>query len=322
MFENLKIGRRLGAAFGIEIVMLALVLGLGLHGMTTMKSQIDDIVHDNNVKMALANDLLDIQREESIIVRNVGLLTDPAAMTQQQQRLASVGAQFKSDIEQLRAKGLAPQARALVDQIEQLEAAGTPAINQAMQYGLSNDSANAVKTIMTEVRPAQAHESEVVQSFVAYQQQQNQQAASTASTAYQRAWKTMLVTGLLAFAASIAFGAWITRSITHPLRDAVAAADRVAAGDLTVEIKRHGRDETGQLLAALRNMVDKLTTTLTAIRSAADNIASASEEVSATSQTLSQGASEQAASWLRRACLWRRPGGCGAHRSAAAPARS
>ncbi len=296
MFANLKIGQRLGAAFGLEIVMLLLVLGLGLQGMSTMKTRIDDIVHDNNVKMALANDLLSTQSQESIIVRNVGLLTDPAAMKQQQQRLASVGAAFQSDIERLRAKVVTPQARALVDQIEQLEAAGTPAINQALQYGLANDSANAVKAIMTQVKPAQEHESAVIVSFVEFQKQQNQQAAATAATAYQRAWMMMLVVGALALAISIAFGAWITRSITRPLRDAVAAADRVAAGDFTVEIARRGTDETGQLLAALRNMVDKLTTTLAAIRSAADNMATASEQVSATSQTLSQGASEQAAS--------------------------
>ena len=296
MFTNLKIGQRLGMAFGIEILMLVLVLGLGLHGMTTMKSRIDDIVGDNNVKIALANDLLGTQQQESIIVRNVGLLTDPAAMKRQQQRLASISTEFQSDIERLRAKGLAPQARALVDQIDQLEAAGTPAINQAMQYGLTNDTTDAVKTIMTVVKPAQEHESSVVQSFVAFQKQQNQQAAATASTAYQRAWMVMLVVGTLALAVSVAFGVWITRSITRPLRDAVAAADRVAAGDLTVDIKQRGTDETGQLLAALRHMVDKLTATLTAIRGAANNMATASEEVSATSQSLSQGASEQAAS--------------------------
>ncbi|OIQ93872.1 methyl-accepting chemotaxis protein I [mine drainage metagenome] len=296
MFGNLKIGQRLGMAFGIEIVMLALVLGLGLHGMTTMKSRIGDIVGDNNVKMALANDLLDIQQQESIVVRNVGLLSDPAEMKLQQQRLTSIGAQFHSDIERLRAMSLAPQARTLVDQIDQLEAAGTPAINQAMQYGLANDTADAVKTIMTVVKPAQDHESSVVQALGSFQKQQNKRAAATAATAYQRAWMMMVVAGTLALAASIAFGVWITRSITRPLRDAVAAADRVAAGDLTVEIKHHGTDETGQLLAALRHMVDKLTTTLTAIRGAANNMAAASEEVSATSQTLSQGASEQAAS--------------------------
>src|SRR5690606_1419782 len=87
-----------------------------------------------------------------------------------------------------------------------------------------------------------------------------------------------------------------TRSITKPLGIAVEAAGRLAGGDMTVELDTSARDETGKLLAALQDMVERLTTTVREVRSASDNLSSASEQVSATSQTLSQASSEQAAS--------------------------
>jgi methyl-accepting chemotaxis protein len=88
---------------------------------------------------------------------------------------------------------------------------------------------------------------------------------------------------------------WITRSITRPINQAVTVANQLAEGDLTAKIEVNSKDETGMLLAAMQNMVGKLSQIIEDVRSAADSLSSASEEVSATAQSLSQGSSEQAA---------------------------
>jgi methyl-accepting chemotaxis protein len=101
-----------------------------------------------------------------------------------------------------------------------------------------------------------------------------------------------LVTSMLSVL--IAWG--MTRSITRPLNEAIGVAERVADGDLSMQVVSRTRDETGRLMAAMATMVERLTQTIGEVRSAADNLSSASEQVSATSQSLSQSASEQAAS--------------------------
>ncbi|HET6337134.1 MAG TPA: methyl-accepting chemotaxis protein [Polyangiales bacterium] len=88
---------------------------------------------------------------------------------------------------------------------------------------------------------------------------------------------------------------FMTRSITRPLTTAVAAANRLADGDLTVEIHVDSTDETGQMLRAMQNMIAKLTQVISEVNSGTEALASASEEVSATAQTLSQSSTEQAA---------------------------
>ena len=91
-------------------------------------------------------------------------------------------------------------------------------------------------------------------------------------------------------------GVLVTRSITRPLNGAVAAANRMAAGDLSQDLAVTSKDETGQLLSAMQNMTLRLRSILGDVRSAADALSSASEQVSSTSQSLSQAANEQAAS--------------------------
>ena len=91
-------------------------------------------------------------------------------------------------------------------------------------------------------------------------------------------------------------GWFLTRGITRPLAEAVQVANRLALGDLTVEIDSAAKDETGQVLQAMQNMISKLKQVVTDVNSGAQALASASEEVSATSQSPSQASSKQAAS--------------------------
>jgi methyl-accepting chemotaxis protein len=88
----------------------------------------------------------------------------------------------------------------------------------------------------------------------------------------------------------------IARSITRPLAQAVDVANQIAEGDVTVRITVDARDETGQLLAAMKKMSERLCQTIGEVREAANALSSAATQVSASSQSLSQGTSEQAAS--------------------------
>jgi methyl-accepting chemotaxis protein len=71
--------------------------------------------------------------------------------------------------------------------------------------------------------------------------------------------------------------------------------ERVAQGDLAVEIALHPKD-SDSLLFAMRQMVMHLGATIGEVRSATEHLSSVSHQVSSTAQSLSQGASEQAAS--------------------------
>jgi methyl-accepting chemotaxis protein len=118
------------------------------------------------------------------------------------------------------------------------------------------------------------------------------QAAST----YQSA---MISTGVLigvALIAGLAIGVLITRSITAPIRRAVVIAETVARGDLTTDIDVTGKDETSQLLAAMRHMNERLVDVVGRVRNSSDSIATGSAQIAAGNTDLSQRTEEQAAS--------------------------
>ena len=105
---------------------------------------------------------------------------------------------------------------------------------------------------------------------------------------------------LLLSALALAFGvvcAWLlTAGIVRPLRTAVDVARKVADGDLTAQIDASAKDETGQLLQALKDMNTSLLNIVGEVRSGTDSIATSSTQIAAGNQDLSSRTEEQAGS--------------------------
>jgi len=96
------------------------------------------------------------------------------------------------------------------------------------------------------------------------------------------------------FVLFIAF--FVARLITRPLNQAVHISKELAEGNLMMNVEVTSRDEAGQFLEGMRNMIEKLKSIVADVQSAADNVASGSQQMSGTAQQMSQGATEQAAS--------------------------
>ncbi|MCO7567765.1 methyl-accepting chemotaxis protein [Pseudomonas sp. S 311-6] len=88
--------------------------------------------------------------------------------------------------------------------------------------------------------------------------------------------------------------AWaITRQIIVPLRQTLAAAERVANGDLSQDLLVARRDELGQLQASMQRMTQGLRELIGGISDGVTQIASAAEELSAVTEQTSAGVNNQ-----------------------------
>ena len=88
----------------------------------------------------------------------------------------------------------------------------------------------------------------------------------------------------------------VARIIARLLNNAVHVTDRIAEGDLTVNIEVSTQDEAGRLLSAMQRMSRNLSEVIGEVREGANALASAATQVSSSSQSLAQGTSEQASS--------------------------
>ncbi|CAN7218011.1 methyl-accepting chemotaxis protein [Rhizobacter sp. LjRoot28] len=105
-------------------------------------------------------------------------------------------------------------------------------------------------------------------------------------------WISVFVLAAVALAALMAV--WITRLVTRPIARAVEGAERIAAGDLTVDLHATGKDETAVLLQTLAGMQDRLSQIVSGVRQNADGVATASAQIASGNFDLSARTEQQA----------------------------
>ena len=99
---------------------------------------------------------------------------------------------------------------------------------------------------------------------------------------------------LVMFIAGTSAGALFGRSITRPLGQALDVARAVSRGDLTATVTIKGRDETAQLLMAIRDMQAGLVTVVSGVRQGSESVATASAQIAQGNNDLSGRTEEQA----------------------------
>jgi methyl-accepting chemotaxis protein len=97
-----------------------------------------------------------------------------------------------------------------------------------------------------------------LEELVKYNVKISDEAVAAANATQASATRMLLIASIAALLVGI-FAAWlITRSVVSPLRQAVSAANAIAAGDLTTHIEAHGRDEAAELMVAMKSMTGVL----------------------------------------------------------------
>ena len=296
MIANLKIAVRLGIAFAAVIVLMLVIAVVSVLRIDTLSQRVDLIVNDRYQKTVWANNVLDEINIVARATRNAMLVSSAQESEREMARIPQSSAVITENLDRLRATIQTPQGIALLRDIDNTRTGYVDALNRLRALIAANDTAAGTRLLMTDMRSAQNAYIGSIAALIEYQgklmEEEGQQAAELAAQS-----RTLMITlSVIAVILGAGFAFFIARSISRPLNEAVEVANALAEGDLTVKVEAVSRDEVGQLLSAMHNMVGKLSQIIGEVRGAADNLSSASEQVSATAQSLSQGASEQAAS--------------------------
>ncbi|MGB9990607.1 methyl-accepting chemotaxis protein [Massilia sp. SM-13] len=294
--SNLKIGARLGLGFALTIaVMLAMTL-LGISRIQFTAGLTDQLVHDRAVKVQLTNEMRSYSNRAAQALRNAALAPDAAMMAdflRQQGDADRLGAESAA---KLRAILNRPDTIRQFDQQQAALAAYQSKRDQLVRLLQGGDKEGAVQALFRDAVPAQTAYFGTLDAMLATQNKLTRSDGDAAAQASQSATVLMVSLLVLATGLSVLTGWLITRSVTAPIGEAVALAETVAQGDLTVSISTARRDETGRLLTALQNMVQALTRTVGTVRQGTDAIATSSAEIAAGNLDLSRRTEQQAAS--------------------------
>ena len=299
MFKNMKLSTRLGASFGFLLIMLVWVAWFGLAQMKATRAEFDQVVNDNDVKIALSNECLISVNEVARAVRNLILNPDSRTQAEFRARLEEARKHYDEASTKLQAQVRTEAAKKLMSEIDAEKERTRPLITRVVDLAVTGKIKEATGELETEVQGPQDAWIKTLKAMIDKQTAQNQEAIERVKKDTDSALVIMLITMVAAIVIGIALVILVIRSIKGMVggepAEAALLAQRVAGGDLTATVVLAAGDTTS-MMASIQNMVAKLSEMIGQVRDKAENLVGASEQLSSTAQGLSQGASEQAAS--------------------------
>lgn len=293
--NNLKVGVRLGGTIAAILILMSGMLGVGLIELSTI-SVANEVMLSASQKKELAEEWL--QGISSNGVRTIARAKnrDPEVDLYFDKEIKAVSARLSDIQKQMTASAEGDDRTRLLDHVAA----------KRKLYATTRDAAFAIKFkgveadpelrtfVTSELLPAMKAYIDAVKDVAMFEKAMYIKADETIGTTIERARRTLLIIGFIALVLSAALGLALSRSITQPLHQALVAAQRVAAGDLTGAVDGGTRDELGTLLSALKMMSDRLLKTVQEVRSGTETIVTASREIADGNHDLSARTEQQA----------------------------
>ncbi|MGB3431167.1 methyl-accepting chemotaxis protein [Achromobacter sp.] len=299
LFSGLRIGARLSGAFLLVAVIGGAIGGFGVWGLARI-NEMNDRLYDTELR-----GISDI-KEANINLIYAGRARNGYLAASTEQERQALRKQFDNAVAQmdsLREKAAAnfysEDGKRLLAQFaetEQVWKRESAAFFAAAQARPLTQADPRVVEVEARVIASSQKLDDLMTSLAKIKETVAAQSVQNGTDLYENLRALMVVLAVIGVAVGMLLGWLVTRGIVRPLEQAVAAARQVAAGDLTTDIQVATRDETGDLMGALKTMNASLARIVKDVRDGCESIASASSQIAQGNADLSQRTEEQASS--------------------------
>ena len=256
-FRDIRIGVRINAGYAILIVLMLVVIVLAGSRIYAIRAETDNILQRDWVAAKATSKIHGLAREAATRIASLPSQHKLALRQANQARLEAIKQSIDEQVRILDGINARPDERRLLEQMHHARADYYVSLKALFALVERGDDAAAEQAMQTVTLPVLEKVLLYVGQLDDLQQQQIRDSAARIRNDIDTSLLLMGGIGLAALLIGLAF-AWSARSITRPLGEAVAIATRVANGDFSSAIEVTSRDETGELLQALKNMSTSL----------------------------------------------------------------
>ena len=294
--KNLKIGVRLGGAFAAVLLLLTSLTVVGIVQMQSASKETDALVNVEVRNERLIAEWTKVIEVNAARTAAAWKVSDPEHQKQFEQEMAVSSARATEIQNAIGKSELNAEEQALFQEVLSTRKAYTDVRKNVFKAKNAGDLELGKRlyegdmAVKRDIYLASLKKLELLEAGLL------DETAAQIRSRYENGRLLLISLGVAAILLGIACAYWITRSITRPITRAVEVAEAVSAGDLTSHIVVDSRDETGQLMHALKNMNDKLVSIVGQVRAGTESIGTASSQIAAGNLDLSSRTEEQASS--------------------------
>lgn len=292
-FVNLKLGAKLITTFLVVALVALIIGGVGVLNVSKINEMMSSMYRDRLVPIRDLNKLeIELVQHNRRMYVSV-VLNDAANTTILQTENAASLRKVEELFATYRQTSMVDAEKRLIEQFDQQLPAYVASAKAVTELLLADQTAEAIHRLRNETKPLYEALLNSVSSLVEINSTTAELVSKEADQVVAGISNFMIALMIGGFILAVALGLLITRMIVRQVGGepalAMDALQRVAGGDLTVNLQLRQGDTTS-MLYSLQLMVGRLRSIMSDVRMTADSLASASEQVAASSEALSQNA--------------------------------
>ncbi|XAW92435.1 methyl-accepting chemotaxis protein [Pseudomonas abietaniphila] len=291
--RNLTIARRAGLGFTLISLLVALLGWFALTQMSNIRQSEVAVESNWMPSMRLVNDIREAMLRIRTISLRMALDTDPKNVSVYKGQMDARAKVLTDKLSSLDAFIDTPEEKVLYDKFRGTLADYQRGLARSFALAESGDLKALNTLLLVDMKTAVDNSGSQLGDLADFYTHQVELEGVAAQSQYGQSRTVVLVFVLIAALATVILALWLTRSIILPLEEAVTAAEFVAKGDLTHDIRVEGKDEVTRLLHALQQMQNNLRSTLSLIGSSASQLASAATELNSVTEDSHRGLHQQ-----------------------------
>jgi methyl-accepting chemotaxis protein len=299
MFKNMKIGMRLALSFSFILVFMIAIIMVNLNQINVSQTMFVRIIRTNNVRLQLANNMIDYTREVSISLRNILLLKDSGKTLGLKNRIDSIRNLYDADFRKL--EGLTTNddtvSFEIAAKIKTSQDASRKLNDKVIDLAIAGKHEEAIVLMNQQASPLVAIWINDIDELVTHNENRSIMRYLEAEKAQDAARLFMFILGTVAVALAIMISIFLTQSITGPLKISVQLANEIASKDLTRDLsvyKKRG-DEFGTMIQSFSKMIVILREQMQKMLDGVNVLGSSSSEIFASTTQIASGSAETAA---------------------------
>ncbi len=292
MFKNLTIGKKLGVGFGVIIVSIIILGVITLFQLNQIRVDVNDIDEriDKLNNAYIAKDCI----KNILATIPDFILSEHAQERENMKKLIDENsAKYKEKLEAIRKITHTEEGKKLLDNIENTIKEAVPYINKVLELASLGKKDEAEKIYNEQVKPRTVKIFQALDEEVAFHEKRLNTRIKEVISLIMRQIVIFIIITAIVVALGIFFSTFISRSVRKPVAELKGVLEKVAQGDLSVDIKVESKDEIGMISQSLKDALSSIKSLIAKSKTISSSLASSSEELSATTEEISRNLKSQ-----------------------------
>ncbi|MFZ4702764.1 MAG: Tar ligand binding domain-containing protein, partial [Candidatus Methylumidiphilus sp.] len=254
-FKNFTVKSRLTFIIGFLSLLMMVIGGMGLRGMSKTNEGLHSVYKDRTVTMGMMFNISELQRENLMLIASALVNPNPQTIQQNANELDQNILEINKFWSAYLATYLTPEERILADNFTEISTLFVQkGLKPAIAALRANDTALADKIRQEDIRPLYKRADATIRELMQLQMDVAKEVYEAAQSRYDNTRNIAIGLILTGIALALWLGFTLIRAIVCPLEIAIGHFGKIAQGQYNNIIDIESHDELGKVMAALKSM--------------------------------------------------------------------